>query len=193
MLLLWLPLLAVVAEPVATAAGGWLKFTWLLRKRSVQSIRRSIGVGALQMQGGALLAFVLVARPWQQLNQQNDSESQTVQAAAGVLQAGTAVFTTVVTNEIVLQTIELAAHKHAAQLGLVSGIVHSVGVAPAVLAALVTALPAEGGQQAMPVWAIGHLGMCVPLAVAASLCLAGAVAFGTAEASLGTKRRPRTK
>lgn len=193
LLLLWLPLLAVVAEPVATAAAGWLKSTLLLRKQSVQSIRRSFGCGALQMQSGALLAFALVARPWQQLNGQKDSESQTVQAAAVVLQAGTVVLTTVVTNEIVLQTIELAAQKHAAQLGLVSGVIHSVGVAPAALVALVLAQPAEGGQQATPAWAIGHLSMCVPLAVAACLCLAGAVAFGTSEASLGSKRRPRTK
>eukprot|EP01043_Picozoa_sp_COSAG02_P032800 COSAG02_NODE_2207_length_9517_cov_3.723508_7_plen_134_part_00 len=133
------------------------------------------------MQGGVLLAYVLFACSSQRLNVQEEFEAQTVQAAAGVLQACAVVSTTVATNEVVLQTIELAAQKGIAQIGLISGVVHSIGFG---LAALVA------GVRVMPVWPLHPL---APLAVSAGLSLAGGIAFRTVDVSAGNGRRVRGK
>lgn len=177
----FLLLMVVVAGPIAAAAGAWLKSNSVLRKQSMQSIRRLFGCGALQMQAGVLLAFALLGCSSQQLNEQQEFEAQGVQAAVGVLQACTVVSTTVATNEIVLQTIELAAQKSIAQIGLISGIVHSIGFVPAAVAA---------GIQVIAVSPIHPL---APAAVSACLCIAGGISFRKVEVSAGNGQRVRTK
>lgn len=177
--------LAVFAGPIAAAASAWLKSSWVLGTSSMQSVRRLFGCRALQMQGGVLLAFALLTAPsgpWQQLEEQRWFQGQHMQAAAGVLQACTVAFTTVASNEIALQTIDIAVQKRVTQIGLITGVTHSISYAPAALASAVLVLsqPAAGDQRLMPLWNTGaHLREQVALVVAACLCFAGGIAFGT--------------
>ena len=95
---------------------------------------------------------------------------------------------------LVLQTIELATQKRIAQIGLISGIIYSVGHAPAAATAAVRLIAqlTDEAQRSLTAWAAGHsLGMQGPLVLAACLCLAGSMAFRTGVENVGNGCRAR--